>query len=78
MDAAAVEFQEILSFLNDDNLSALKDLFLLNLSEDDARRFIRGKALDGSLFNAYCARVLVQDPLAFVQTEIESRAVVIL
>jgi hypothetical protein len=75
---AAMEFKEILRFLNDDNLSALKDVFLLNLSEDEVRRFIRGKALDGSLYNAYSARVLVKDPLVFVQAEIESRAVVML
>ena len=73
-----MEFKEILRFLNDDNLSALKDVFLLNLSEDEVRRFIRGQALDGSLYNAYSARVLVKDPLVFVQAEIESRAVVML
>ena len=74
----AEEFKVILKCLDDIELKILHKT--LELKEEKERRaYIReqvrenNKFHDGKLYNAYFARVLVSDPIAYIKSEIISR-----
>ena len=71
----ANEFREILQNLERRDLAILYNT--LQLADEVAqRKYMREQRptkLDGTLYNAYCARVLVEDPIDYVQEEIGRR-----
>jgi len=74
-NANANEFKEILHHLEDRDLAILYQALQLE-NETAQRRYMREKRptkLDGTLYNAYCARVLVEEPADYVQEEIGKR-----
>ena len=70
MDEEIEEFNEILRQLNDHDLAALH--LLLSNKNPPPMRQLRS-SLDGALYNAYSARIIVNDPLTHVQNEIRNR-----
>ena len=69
------EFLDIIRILDARDLSILHGMLLL----DDEReqklylRKMRTTKLDGTLYNAFCSRVLVEDPILHVKNEIVLR-----
>lgn len=75
VEANANEFKEILHNLERRDLAILYKTLQLD-SEVAQRQYMREQRptkLDGTLYNAYCARVLVDDPIDYVQEEIGRR-----
>jgi hypothetical protein len=69
------EFKEILHNLERRDLAILYNALQLD-GEVAQRQYIRKQRptkLDGTLYNAYCARVLVENPDDYVQEEIRKR-----
>ncbi len=66
------EFCEILRNLYDRDLAILNQVFLKKTEKEQLQtlRCLRSTNLNGSLYNAYCSRILVADPSSFVRTEI--------
>jgi hypothetical protein len=66
------EFCEILNYLDNRDLSILQKVLMIE-DETEHRKFLRdmkSNKLDGSLYNAYTARVLVLEPIVYVNQEI--------
>jgi hypothetical protein len=74
MELNIEEFCEIIKFLNDKDLLVFHQVLLL---EDEEKQHIylrqNKTTLDGCLYNAYCAKVLVKDPIIYIKNEIISR-----
>jgi hypothetical protein len=70
-----LEFCEILKYLDNRDLSILQKVLMIE-DETEHKRFLRdmkSSKLDGSLYNAYTARVLVLEPIVYVNQEIMLR-----
>ncbi len=69
------EFCELIGFLNDKELSILQQTFLKDeLEQLKTLRRLRPQTENyGTLYNAYCARVLVTDPNRYIEKEIIKR-----
>ena len=69
------EFCELIGFLNDKELSILQQTFLKDEQEQlkTLRRLRPQTENYGTLYNAYCARVLVTDPNRYIEKEIVKR-----
>ncbi len=69
------EFCELIGFLNDKELSILQQTFLKDEQEQlKTLRHLRPQTENyGTLYNAYCARVLVKDPNHYIEKEIVKR-----
>ena len=69
------EFCELIGFLNDKELSILQQTFLKKETEQhETLRRLRPQTENyGTLYNAYCARVLVTDPNRYIEKEIVKR-----
>ena len=66
------EFCEILNYLDNRDLAILQKVLMIE-DETEHKKFIRdmkSNKLDGSLYNAYTARVLVLEPIVYVNQEI--------
>ena len=76
-NANANEYKDILHHLENRDLAILFKALQLK-GEIAQRQYMRDQKptkLDGTLYNAYCARTLVEDPIDYVQEEIEKRIV---
>ena len=63
------EFMDIIHFLDDRDLSILYHALMLD--EQYQRVYLKkSNNLNGSLYNAYTARVIVSDPILYVKNEI--------
>ena len=72
------EFCDIIKLLNDKDLSILHQVLLRESTYNETEQKIflrenRSTKFDGTLYNAYCARVLVTEPILHVNNEIVSR-----
>lgn len=69
------EFCELIGFLNDKELAILQQTFLKDEQEQlKTLRHLRPQTENyGTLYNAYCARVLVKDPNHYIEKEIVKR-----
>jgi len=66
------EFCDIIKFLDDRDLSIL--YHALMLEEQEQRQYLKkSNNLNGGLYNAYSARVLVSEPILYVKNEIITR-----
>jgi hypothetical protein len=66
------EFCEILNYLDNRDLAILQKVLMIK-DETEHKKFMRdmkSSKLDGSLYNAYTARVLVSEPIIYVNQEI--------
>ncbi len=72
MDADREEFKSILRQLDEQELAKLAQA--LGAAEEGSLPVLRGGTLDGRLYNAYSARVLVREPLYYVKKEIHFRS----
>ena len=74
MESNIEEFCEIIKFLNDKDLLVFHQVLLL---EDEKKQLLylrqNKTTLDGCLYNAYSARVLVKDPIVYIKNEMISR-----
>ena len=67
-----LEFCEILKYLDNRDLSILQKVLLIK-DETEHRKCLRDMKstnLNGSLYNAYTARVLVLEPIVYINQEI--------
>jgi hypothetical protein len=73
---AVLEFCDILTQLTRTDLVLLHQILLIE-TEQEQKLYIRqvrnSTTFDGTLYNAYCARVLVVNPVDYVKDEIMSR-----
>jgi hypothetical protein len=72
------EFCDIIKLLDDKDLSILHQLLVRESSHNEVEqkaylRDNRSTKFDGTLYNAYCARTLVIDPINYVTNEIVLR-----
>ena len=76
MENNVTEFCDILRNLNDTELSVLHETLMLE-DEKTQRIYMRETQADvnhnGNLYNAYCARVIVDNPIIYVKNEIIMR-----
>ena len=66
------EFCDIIRLLVDRDLTILHQVLLLEDVNEQKRciRNMRPSTLDGTLYNAYCAREIVTEPIIYVNNEI--------
>ena len=69
------EFLDIIRILDARDLSILHGMLLLDdeIEQKLYLRKMRTTKLDGTLYNAFCSRVLVEDPILHVKNEIVLR-----
>ena len=70
-DSDIEEFKSILRQLDQPDLAKLAEALG---APEGASPVLRGGSLDGRLYNAYSARVLVREPLYYVKKEIHFRS----
>ena len=72
MEENIKEFCDIIQFLDDKDLIILHQALLLDQKEQ--RKYLKKSTnLNGSLYNAYTACVLVSEPIIYVKNEIVNR-----
>ena len=75
-DSKSDEFINIIKLLDNRNLAILHEALNLKLDDfesDAVKKYLRDMKsvpLNGTLYNAYCARVLVLDPINYIKNEI--------
>ena len=67
------EFIEIIQNLDMDDLLIFQKALTLSNEKEQRVCLKESKHLNGALYNAYCARVLVEDPTYYIKKEIDLR-----